>query len=95
MQKKGKQSQAKKMNIDKKSVNLAYDTFLLIALTVLHDKYGYGRTRLTEFVKHFHSGMETIAGNFASVIDLNETLLKETGVIVFDRAQYKKQVDKK
>ena len=84
-----------KMDVDNKSVNLAYDTFLLIALTVLHDKYGFGKTRLNEFLKHFNSGVETISGGFASVIDLNETLFKETGVIVFDRDQYKKPVDKK
>ena len=29
--------------------NLAYDVVLLFAMTTLHDKYGFGKTRLADF----------------------------------------------
>lgn len=71
------------------SVNLAYDTFLLLTMTVLHDKYGFGQTRLLDFNRYIQSAMETVAGDFASIIDLNETLCEETGILVFQREQYR------
>ena len=52
------------------SVNLAYDTFLLLTMTVLHDKYGFGQTRLLDFNRYIQSAMETGAGDFATVIEL-------------------------
>ena len=71
------------------SVNLAYDTFLLLTMTVLHDKYGFGQTRLLDFNRYIQSAMETVTGDFASIIDLNETLCEETGILVFQREQYR------
>ena len=70
-------------------VNLAYDVVLLFAMTTLHDKYGFGKTRLLDFNRYIQSAMETVAGDFASIIDLNETLCEETGILVFQREQYR------
>lgn len=80
-----------KFKADTKSVNLAYDTFMLIAMTVLHDKYGFGQTRLTQFYKHFQSGAESVIGGFVSIYDLNEQLAEETGVLVIERERYKRK----
>lgn len=76
------------------SVNLAYDTFLLLTMTVLHDKYGFGQTRLLDFNRYIQSAMETVAGDFASIIDLNETLHEETGLWVIEPEQYKRRVNR-
>ena len=70
-------------------VNLAYDVVLLFAMTTLHDKYGFGKTRLADFRRHIQGLMDTVIGNFASIIDLNETLCEETGILVFQREQYR------
>lgn len=80
-----------KFKPDAKTADLTLKTSMLIALTVLHDKYGFGRIRLTEFVKHFQSGMDSVTGGFVSIYDLNEQLDKETGVLVFDREQYRQK----
>lgn len=38
--------------------------------------------------------MDTVIGNFASVIDLNETLHEETGLWVIEPEQYKRRVNR-
>ena len=81
-----------KFKPDAKTAQLASDMVLLITLTVLHDKFGFGTERLTRFYRHFTSGMESVNEGFVSVYDLNEQLLKETGVVVFEREQYKKKL---
>ena len=73
------------------TVNLTWDVFLLLALTALHDKYGFGKTRLAEFKRHVRGGIDTVTGNFASVIDLNETLHEETGIWALEPERYRKK----
>ena len=80
-----------KFKADAKTANLASDMVLLVALTVLHDKFGFGTDRLSRFYKHLQSSMESVTEGFVSVYDLNEQLVKETGVFVFDRDRYKQR----
>lgn len=80
-----------KFKPDAKTANLASDMTLLFAMTVLHDKFGFGTTRLTRFYKSLLSAEESITQGFVSVYDLNEQLAKETGIWVFDREQYKQK----
>lgn len=75
-------------------VNLAYDVVLLFAMTTLHDKYGFGKIRLAEFNRHVQGLMGTVVGNFASVIDLNETLHEETGIWAIEPKRYKKRANR-
>lgn len=76
---------------DAKTANLASDTVLLVTMTVLHDKFGFGTERLTRFYTQFQSTMDSLTRGFVSVYDLNEQLAKETGVWVFDREQYRQK----
>ena len=75
-------------------VNLAYDVVLLFAMTTLHDKYGFGKTRLADFRRHIQGLMDTVIGKFASVIDLKETLHEETGLWVIEPERYKRRVSR-
>lgn len=74
---------------DAGTVRLAEDTFLLITMTVLHDKFGFGTERLTRFYNQYLSIGDSLTRGFVSVYDLNEQLAKETDVWVIDREQYK------
>lgn len=73
------------------TVSLTCDVILLFAMTTLHDKYGFGKTRLADFRRNIQGLMDTVVGNFASVIDLNETLHEETGIWVMKPEQYRKK----
>ena len=64
-------------------VNLAYDVVLR-----------FGKTRLADFRRHTQGLMDTVVGNFASVIDLNETLHEETGLWVIEPERYKRRVNR-
>ena len=44
--------------------------------------------------RHIQGLMDTVIGNFASVIDLNETLHDETGLWVIEPEQYKRRVNR-
>ena len=76
---------------DAKTAKLASDTVLLVTMTVLHDKFGFGTERLTRFYTQFQSTMDSRTRGFVSVYDLNEQLAKETDVWVFDREQYRQK----
>lgn len=76
---------------DAKSINVAWDVFKLVTFTALHDKYGWGKPRLDDLNTHIQSGVEAVTGNFASIYDLNETLINETGVEVIERERYKQK----
>ena len=76
------------------TVNLTWDVFLLLAMTALHDKYSFGKTRLADFKRHMQGGIGTVAGNFASIVDLNETLHEENGLWVIEPERYKRRVSR-
>ena len=52
------------------------------------------KTRLADFRRHIQGLMDTVVGNFASVIDLNETLHEETGLWVIEPERYKRRVNR-
>lgn len=78
-----------KFKPDATTARLAEDTILLFAMTVLHDKFGFGTERLTRFYKYLASSIDSVNRGFVSIYDLNEQLAEETGIFVFDREQYK------
>lgn len=80
-----------KFKADSKTVDLFYDVFRLVAMTVLHDKYGFGKSRLTEFDERWMDLVESVTGGFVSIYDLNEQLAKETGILVIERERYKRK----
>lgn len=78
-----------KFKPDAKTANIASDVVLLATMTVLHDKFGFGTERLTRFYTQFLSTMDSLTQGFVSVYDLNEQLVKETGILVIERERYK------
>ena len=80
-----------KYKADAKTKEHTSDIVLLYTLTVLHDKFGFGTVRLTRFYKHLLSLDDSVERGFVSIYDLNEQLVKETGVLVMKRERYKRK----
>lgn len=55
---------------------------------------GLARPDLQTLDATSQSLMDTVVGNFASVIDLNETLHEETGLWVIEPERYKRRVSR-
>lgn len=56
--------------------------FNLLTMTVLHNKFGFGRKRLERFLDEFHNLLECYNGDWVSVEDLNQDLYEMTGIKV-------------
>ena len=56
------------------------DTITIMALYVLHDKFGFGYTRLKRFQENFNLTAESLTEDYVSWGDIREVLKKETGI---------------
>ena len=55
---------------------------VLLFLTVLHDKYGFGKKRCEDVMAHVNDLMDSYNKNYITVNDLDSTLEEETGIKV-------------
>ena len=55
---------------------------MLLALTVLHDKFGFGKKRIDRFLKEYNELLDSYSKGYISADDLNEVLLEEVGMKV-------------
>lgn len=55
---------------------------MLLMLTVLHDKYGFGTKRLEAVVDQVNDLLDSFNRGYISIDDLNTTLHEETGIKV-------------
>ena len=51
-------------------------------VTVLHDKYGFGRKRCQTIIKAFTDQFECITGGVVSIDDLKKQIKDELGIII-------------
>lgn len=65
-----------------KLISSTSKAFNLLALTVLHNKFGFGRKRLERFMDEFKNLLDCYNGDWVSVSDLNEDLYEMTGIKV-------------
>lgn len=55
---------------------------MILSMSVLHDKFGFGTKRLEQFTKHYHDLLESYNAGYISAEDLNNVLNEETGMKV-------------
>ncbi len=55
---------------------------MILTLTVLHDKFGFGTVRLDRFQKAYAELLDSYNQDYVNVHDLNNTLFEETGLKV-------------
>ena len=58
--------------------------FLSIPVMVLHDKFGFGKTRLTRFMDYALVWFESVYDNETRLTELVEIASKECGIVVTD-----------
>lgn len=66
----------------KQAIDAAIDVSWAISLTVLRDKWGFGRIRLKRYWEQINKLSEEMAEGRVSVVDLMDTLREEAGIII-------------
>ena len=65
-----------------KLIDATHQLTTLLALTVLHFKFGFGTKRLERFVDMYQDLLDSYNRGYVSVEDLNVDLEQETGIKV-------------
>lgn len=60
----------------------AHKTNMLLTLTILHDKYGFGKKRANDFLEHFEKLLDSYNHGNVNANDLNQVLIDELGIKV-------------
>ena len=75
-----KESQLKKIKAE--CTNKAVDDALAIFLTVMHDKEGYGKTRMQRLHRRIEELANTVSDGYVTIEKLKKALKDECGVII-------------
>lgn len=73
-----------KRNASAEASRKALLMFLSIPVMVLHDKFGFGKTRLTRFMDYALVWFESVYDNETRLTELVEIASKECGIVVTD-----------
>lgn len=65
-----------------KLISASHQCAMLMTMTILHNKFGFGATRLERFADYYADLLDSYNKGYVSVDDLNKDLLEETGVKV-------------
>lgn len=57
-------------------------TVLMMTCVTLRDEYGFGFDRMNRFIRRFNTKTECLVEDYVNWKDLQQTLLKETGILV-------------
>ena len=57
-------------------------TVLMMTCMTLRDEYGFGFDRMNRFIRRFNTKTECLVEDYVNWKDLQQTLLKETGILV-------------
>lgn len=63
-------------------ITAAHKLNVLLFLTVLHDKYGFGKKRCEDVMSYVNDLLDSYNQNYISIYDLDSTLEEETGIKV-------------
>lgn len=66
------------------SEKAVFEMLIGIPVLVLHDRFGFGRGRITKFVKHVLNQVDSVDGGYYNLQDLRQTIFEETGVSLED-----------
>lgn len=62
-----------------KLLDAAHKVNMILTMTVLHDKFGYGEKRLDRFTHEYKKLLEGVNEGYINAEDLNNVLWEETG----------------
>lgn len=65
-----------------KLIEASHKCATLMTMTILHNKFGFGATRLERFAEYYADLLDGYNRGYVSVDDLNKDLEEETGVKV-------------
>ena len=65
---------------DRKLIGASMVANKLITLTVLHDKFGYGKKRLQRFIDEYQDVLDSYNKGYVNVDDLKSVLREECGI---------------
>ena len=63
-----------------KLIESSYKANMILALTVLHDKFGFGKKRINKFLDEYKELLDSYERGYISADDLNMVLNEEVGV---------------
>ena len=63
-------------------IDSAQKVNMLLTMTVLHDKFGFGAKRMERFLKEYKELLDSYEKGYISPNDLNEVLWEEVGMKV-------------
>lgn len=74
-----------KQDAAREAVYTAFTMMLGLPVIVLHDKYGWGKKRLSDFMDYVLEQYDSFNKNFITLDDLWNTIEKETGVKLIEK----------
>lgn len=74
-----------KQDAAQEAIDKAFVLMLSLPMIVLHDKYGWGKKRLSDFIDHVLEQYDSFNKNFITLDDLWNTIEKETGVKLIEK----------
>ena len=57
-------------------------TMILMSVMTLRDEFGFGYDRINKFIRRFNKKTECLVDGYVYWKDLQQTILKETGILV-------------
>lgn len=70
--------------IKKKAIKDALQIITYFPLLALRDEFGFGAKRLQRFTDRMHSDIEAYNKGYIDIIDIAETIKKETGIEIIE-----------
>lgn len=74
-----------KQDAAQEAIDKAFVLMLSLPMIVLHDKYGWGKKRLSDFMNHVLEQYDSFNKNFITLDDLWNTIEKDTGVKLIEK----------
>lgn len=65
-----------------KLIESSHHLAMVLALTVMHDKFGFGKKRLMKFITEYHELLDSCNRGYITPKDLNQVLIDECEVEV-------------
>lgn len=69
------------------------DTYSIALAHVLHDKYGFGQTRVRRLLEEVNSLCDSITQEYVDIIDIRQAVIDDLGIIIGDDSDYTRKVD--
>ena len=74
-----------KQDAAQEAIDKAFVLMLGLPMIVLHDKYGWSKKRLSDFMDHVLEQYDSFSKNFITLDDLRNAIEKKTGVKLIEK----------